>query len=190
MIREQVSPRTPSAPAHRPRLPRAQVQLSLMALYLLPDASLCSFLRISSILAFPEPGHRPRDRARNAPRRPRHSSPLLSATADESRPLHATGHVSPAAATPVATPAGSGALTSRGTRGGGGGGAYLAPRRTWGTRHHPKVGICSWLPARLCPREFTVICEQKAGRGLVACANHLLGGYIPASLRLTTLGGR
>lgn len=32
------------------RLPRAQVQLSLMALYLLPDASFCSFLRISSIL--------------------------------------------------------------------------------------------------------------------------------------------
>lgn len=44
-------------PAHRPRLPKAQVQLSLMALCLLPDASLCSFLKISSILAFPEPGH-------------------------------------------------------------------------------------------------------------------------------------
>lgn len=35
-------------------LPMAQVQLSLMALYLLPDASFCSFRRISSIL--PPPG--------------------------------------------------------------------------------------------------------------------------------------
>lgn len=171
-----MSSRTLSPPAH---LPRAQVQLSLMALYLLPDASLCSFLRISSILAFPEPGHRPRDRAGDAPRRPRHSSPSLSAAADDSRPLHATGHVS-LAAPPVATPAGSGALTSRGTREAAA--AYLVPRRTWGTRLHPKVGICGWLPARLCPREFTEIRGHRAGRGLVACANHLLGRRLPASL--------
>jgi hypothetical protein len=175
VIREQVSLRSPSAPAHRPHLPRAQVQLSLMALYLLPDASLCSFLRISSILAFLEPGHRPRDRAGDAPRRPRHSSPWLSAAADESHPLRATGHVSPAA-TPVATPAGSGALTSRGTREAPA--VYLTSKRTWGTKLHPKVGICGWLPASLCPREITEIHGRKAGRGLVACANHLLGRRI------------
>ena len=52
----QPSPARPSGTAGRcpaprsARLPRAQVQLSLMALYLLPDASFCSFLRISSIL--------------------------------------------------------------------------------------------------------------------------------------------
>lgn len=144
MIREQVPPRTPSAPAPRPHIPRAQVQLSLMALYLLPDASLCSFLRISSILAFPERGHRPRNRAGDAPRRPRRSSPSLSAAADESHPLRATGHVSPAA-TPVATPAGSGVLTSWGTREAPA--AYLESKRTWGTRLPPKVGICGWLAA-------------------------------------------
>lgn len=67
--------------------------------------------------------------------------------------------------------------------GGGGGGlaAYLAPRRTWGTRLHPKVGICCWLPAKLCPREFIAIRGQRAGRGLVACASHLLGGHIPST---------
>lgn len=68
--------------------------------------------------------------------------------------------------------------------------AYLAPKRTWGTRLHPKVGICSWLLARLCPRECTAIRGQRAGKGLVACANHLLGGHILASLRLTTLEGK
>lgn len=46
------------------RLPRAQVQLSLMALYLLPDASFCSFLRISSILTFQAPGRRPQGEKR------------------------------------------------------------------------------------------------------------------------------
>lgn len=45
----------PAARAPAARLPRAQVQLSLMALYLLPDASFCSFLRISSILTFQGP---------------------------------------------------------------------------------------------------------------------------------------
>lgn len=45
----------PAAAACAPRpLPMAQVQLSLMALCLLPDASFCSFRRISSIL--PPPG--------------------------------------------------------------------------------------------------------------------------------------
>lgn len=45
----------PAAAARAPRpLPIAQVQLSLMALCLLPDASFCSFRRISSIL--PPPG--------------------------------------------------------------------------------------------------------------------------------------
>ncbi|MEJ1275321.1 hypothetical protein NN561_006217 [Cricetulus griseus] len=118
-------------PARRPRLPKAQVQLSLMALYLLPDASLCSFLRISSILAFPEPGHRPGECAEDSPRRLLSSSPSRSAATDESRPFHAAGHVSPAA-TPLATPAGSGALPSQGTLEAGA--AYFAPKRTWGTR--------------------------------------------------------
>lgn len=57
--RPQAAARAPHRPAgawsptpRSVRLPRAQVQLSLMALYLLPDASFCSFLRISSILTF------------------------------------------------------------------------------------------------------------------------------------------
>lgn len=50
---EQRRPAGRQVPASRSaRLPRAQVQLSLMALYLLPDASFCSFRRISSILTF------------------------------------------------------------------------------------------------------------------------------------------
>ena len=77
------SPRDPPAGALRPaprsaRLPRAQVQLSLMALYLLPDASFCSFLRISSILTFA--GGRPQT-ARGA-----HARPGGDAAATATRP--------------------------------------------------------------------------------------------------------
>lgn len=70
--------------------------------------------------------------------------PLMNHAASTPR-----GHVSPAA-TPVATPAGSGALPSPGTLEAGV--SYFAPKRTWGTRLRSKVGFSGWLPAGLRPR--------------------------------------
>lgn len=176
-------------PAHRSRLPKAQVQLSLMALYLLPDASLCSFLRISSILAFPEPGHRPGERAEDAPRRPLRSSPSRSAATDESRRFHAAGHVSPAA-TPVATPAGSGALPQPGDAGG----CYFLflAQADLGDRASSKGGVSGSLPAGLRRREPLIHCEsggQRVGRGLVACAHYLRATQHPCLWRLATPWG-
>lgn len=116
-----------STPASRSvRLPRAQVQLSLMALYLLPDASFCSFLRISSILTFA--GSRP-PTARGACARPGGDvaataarpwvprQPLHSPGSHRARRLmnHARSMRRPrqARAPPAAPPAGSGAPRAR-----------------------------------------------------------------------------
>lgn len=81
----------------------------MMALYLLPDASFCIFFRISSILTYA--GARPPTARGEREARPGMSPPLPpgsekagrplrlpasgpGAAADESRPLHAAGHVS------------------------------------------------------------------------------------------------
>lgn len=192
---EQDPPAGALRPAPRSaRLPRAQVQLSLMALYLLPDASFCSFLRISSILTFA--GGRPQT-ARGAHTRPGGDAaatatrprvprlPLRSPRSDPARRLmmnHARSMQRPRQArSPARRPArrvrcAQRAATATATAGWGSEAATRPwpPRRSRGhggsrKRGGGRPGLARRLGVgRARPKGASGCGRQRAGRGLVA----------------------
>lgn len=178
------------------RLPRAQVQLSLMALYLLPDASFCSFFRISSILTFA--GARPETAGEAREARPGMSPPLCLALRElggrcarqhpagarllmnhaRSMP-RATSVLSPRPVRPAPRPpAGVRCAPAMGRAEGGELYRAALTRRSGqalaGSRLRGKLeaDVLSWLAGQalveLSPKERLIGCGQPAGRGLTA----------------------